>query len=193
MQELKLPPTRKVDQAKVAEERAYERAYNRARKDAAQAKGAAAGMADALKDAVGVDAAVASARERVLQADQPKPSPVSPAVAAGRPPEPKLSGEFVQHSSGARVPREFYDLSPDAQKRFLASLEQKQEEVAAESRFDNVALRVLDEIDKLRGQVKGLESSLLAAVGVIEQQKQQLEKRLQQQRDQRDRMVRGLL
>ena len=151
MQELKAPKPRKVDQA----------------------KGAAAGMADAMADAAGVDAAVNGARQRLLEADQPKPS--LPQVSPGAAPQHKLSGEFIQHSSGARVPREFYDLSPDAQKRFLASLEQKQEEAAAESRFDNVALRVLDEIDKLRGQVKGLESSLLAAVGVIEQQKQQLE------------------
>lgn len=177
MEELKAPKPRKIDQAKAAEDRAYERSYNRARKDAAQAKGAAAGMADAMADAAGIDAAVNGARQRLLQADQPKPSlpQVPPGAAPGGKPEPRLSGEFIQHSSGTRVPCEFYDLSPDAQKRFLASLEQKQEEAAAESRFDQVALRVLDEMDKLRGQVKGLESSLLAAVGVIEQQKQQLE------------------
>ena len=101
-------------------------------------------------------------RQHLLEADQPKPSPpqVSPGAAPGGKAEPKLSGEFIQHSSGARVPREFYDLSPDAQKRFLASLEQKQEEAAAESRFDQVALRVLDEMDKLRKQVKGLESKI---------------------------------
>ena len=120
-----------------------------------------------------MEAAVSGARQRLLEADQPKPS--LPQVPTTTTAEPKLSGEFIQHSSGARVPREFYDLSPDAQKRFLASLEQKQEKAAAESRFDQVALRMLDEMDKLRGQVKGLESSLLAAVGVIEQQKQQLE------------------
>ena len=76
-----------------------------------------------------MEAAVSGARQRLLEADQPKVPTTTTA-------EPKLSGEFIQHSSGARVPREFYDLSPDAQKRFLASLEQKQEEAAAESRFD---------------------------------------------------------
>lgn len=74
MKELQPPKPRKVDQAKAAEQRAYERSYNRARKDTAQAKGAATGMADAMADAAGVDAAVNGARQRLLEADQPKPS-----------------------------------------------------------------------------------------------------------------------
>ena len=123
---------------------------------------------------------MASAMEKAKQRMQAKEKPalpkVSPGAAPGEPAAtPTLSGQRIQHSSGLEVPIEFYDLDSASQKRFLAALEQKQDEAAAESRFDQVALRVLDEIDKLRGQVKGLEASLLAAVGVIEQQKQQLE------------------
>ena len=123
---------------------------------------------------------MASAMEKAKQRMQAKEKPalpkVSPGAAPGEPAAtPTLSGQRIQHSSGLEVPIEFYDLDSASQKRFLAALEQKQDEAAAESRFDQVALRVLDEIDKLRGQVKGLEASLLAAVGVIEKQKQDLE------------------
>ena len=74
MQELKAPKPRKVDPAKAARERSYERAYNHSRMEAAKAQGAADGVAAAMKDSPGIDAAVSGARQRLIEADAPKPS-----------------------------------------------------------------------------------------------------------------------
>ena len=88
-------------------------------------------------------------------------------------PQQKLNGEFIQHSSGARVPREFYDLSPDAQAiPGIAGAEAGggcSRKPVRSSRC-GCSMRWTSS-----GSGEGLESSLLALMGVIEQQKQRLE------------------
>ena len=69
-----------------------------------------------------------------------------------------------QHSSGHEVPVEFYDLAPEEQKRFLASLQERETKTAD----DNLALQsvrqVLDLRDKDRAEAKRREAELVEVI-----------------------------
>ena len=111
-----------------SEQVAYDISAERTKKQAARNRGAA----DALN---GVPAgAVERARARALgQVKTP----------AALPKTPSTSGRIIQTPDGP-VPEEFYDLSPEDQKRFRALVAEREEKDGAAERMDSTALQLLD-------------------------------------------------
>ena len=168
MEELKARPQRKGVEAEVqqVEQRAFDRAFTDTRKQIAKEQGAAAGAAAALGDAPA--SAVAAARQRALGGEQPAPSTTT--TRAKTP-----SGRIIQQPDGSRVPEEFYDLSPEQQKRF----KQLAAEQESKEKDDNAALTAVNTLLDLRekdsARVKVLEQQLSTALAVIEAMQQRLD------------------
>ena len=147
-------------EVEATKERAYERAFKQTSKEVAAAEGAAAGVAAAASTA---DPIVEAARQRALQGSQPTAparsagaaSTAAPSTAAAKP-----SGRFIDTPEG-RVPEEFYSLSPEQQKQFRALAK----EAEGESRFDRVALAVLDQQEAQAKRITGLERLVQSLVG----------------------------
>ena len=162
----------KERQLEQTEQRAYDRAYSETRKEIAKAEGHAAGVRDA---AGGNDPAVERARQRALgTATQPE---VSPSVGTTGLRNPSSVPEFVDadvRGTRRRIPTRVYDLPTDQRERFFDSLETAEGEKKAESRFDNVALALLDQQDAMAKRVSTLESQLGTALVAIERLQQRI-------------------
>ena len=141
-----------------SEQVAYDISAERTKKQAARNRGAA----DALN---GVPAgAVERARARAL--GQVK-TPAAP------PKTPSTSGRIIQTPEGP-VPEEFYDLSPEDQKRFRALVAEREEKDGAAERMDSTALQLLDLREKDSSRVRALEQQVATLLTVVEAQQRQI-------------------
>ena len=168
-------PNRNAFKAEVEQtkKRAYERSFKQAAKEVAQAEGAAAGAAAAGSGTGG--SAVERARARALSGGNPTTAPEQgtrdrsapsvrqgAAVAAAKP-----SGRFVDTPEG-RVPEEFYSLTPEQQQQFRALVKEGEAEAAGESRFDQTALGLVDQLLSQSKRIKSLEGQLTTVVSAFE-------------------------
>ena len=120
-------------------------------------------MAKAIKKAPA--GAVDRARARALgQA----PAPPQPSAV------PKPSGRIIQTPEGP-VPEEFYDLSPEDQKRFRELVAERQQQTADENTVATVANGVLDALDSERKARKVLEGQVATLLMLVEAQQRRMD------------------
>ncbi len=143
-----------------SEQVAYDISAERTKKQAARNRGAA----EALN---GVPAgAVERARARALGQVE---TPAAPPSSGGSP----SSGRIIQTPEGP-VPEEFYDLSPEDQKRFRALVAEREEKDGAAERMDSTALQLLDLREKDSSRVRALEQQVATLLTVVEAQQRQI-------------------
>ena len=92
---------------------------------------------------------------------------------AALPKTPSTSGRIIQTPDGP-VPEEFYDLSPEDQKRFRALVAEREEKDGAAERMDSTALQLLDLREKDSSRVRALEQQVATLLTVVEAQQRQI-------------------
>ena len=137
-----------------AEQAAYNAANQRAKKQAARDRGAADAIAEAPASVV------EAARQRALGGGQSAPIPVP-----GRPvAAPTPSGRIITQPDGSRVPEEFYDLSPEDQKRFKELQAQQETKQADDNAAMGAVNQLLDLIDANKAKAAKREAALLEVI-----------------------------
>lgn len=155
--------------------RAYEQSYKAAAKEIAKVEGAAAGIAAAKgeaapqREAAVSESPVEAARKRAIEATQPA---VKAPVA--KPKKKELSGQIITLENGKRVPIEYYDLSPEDAKNFLALIDEEEDKEKGATLFDQTAKALLDQLQLQSSRMQILEKQFYDALSIIDALKREV-------------------
>ena len=164
MEVLNTPPKRNTIEKEVqqAEQRSYERSYKQTRVEAAKVKGAADGASAALE----------GARQRVVNGESPFPE-VKPRIAPLAKKEVDL--ERIKLPDGTEVPKSYYDLDSNDQKRLVELIKQQEKKKADDSVAIEAVNKLLDLREADSKKIRRLESMVGSFLPILESMQRQID------------------